>query len=156
MKRKPTLVLDFDGVIHGYASGWKGPRTIPDAPVPGALQFIVEALDQFNLCVSSSRSHYWFGRMAMRRYLHRQLVAAAGSDFSDTPEWWAARISRTAFADPWKDEVGYAATCVVNEIGWPLHKPPAFVTIDDRALTFTGEWPTLGDLAAFKTWMQRA
>lgn len=29
---KPILCLDFDGVIHSYASGWKGADVIPDPP----------------------------------------------------------------------------------------------------------------------------
>ena len=37
---KPILCLDFDGVIHSYASGWKGADVIPDAAVPGAMEFL--------------------------------------------------------------------------------------------------------------------
>ena len=32
---KKTVVFDFDGVIHSYASGWKGTTCIPDPPVHG-------------------------------------------------------------------------------------------------------------------------
>jgi hypothetical protein len=44
---KPILSLDFDGVIHSYTSGWKGADVIADPPVPGAFQFIGEALQVF-------------------------------------------------------------------------------------------------------------
>ncbi|MHB1328002.1 MAG: hypothetical protein ACYC2K_07355 [Gemmatimonadales bacterium] len=91
----------------------------------------------------------------MKRWLRSQLIAQAGYDFSDTPEWWRNRIAKSAFADPWNDEVAWAASNVVREILWPLHKPPAMVTIDDRALTFTGEWPDLADLKAFQPWNKR-
>ena len=35
--KKPIVVLDFDGVIHSYKSGWKGADVIPDEPVPGPV-----------------------------------------------------------------------------------------------------------------------
>lgn len=35
---------------------------------------------------------------------------------------------------------------------WPTDKPPAMITIDDRAVTFTGEWPDVKALKAFKPW----
>lgn len=149
---KPILCLDFDGVLHSYNSGWKGATVIPDPPVPGALEFVVGALDRFTVAILSSRSHQWFGRYAMKRWLRKHLIAAAGKDFSDTPEWWAGRIAETAFADPWADEVRWAADRVIAEIQWPLHKPPAMVTIDDRAITFSGVWPSIEELLAFKTW----
>ena len=37
---KPTVVFDFDGVIHSYTSGWKGTTEIPDPPVPGIQEAI--------------------------------------------------------------------------------------------------------------------
>lgn len=41
------------------------------------------------------------------------------------------------------------------DITFPLEKPPAFLTLDDRALTFTGTWPSIEELRAFKPWYQR-
>jgi hypothetical protein len=40
----------------------------------------------------------------------------------------------------------------VVSLSFPLEKPPAFLTIDDRALLFTGTWPDVGKLKAFKPW----
>ena len=37
-----TVVFDFDGVVHGYTSGWQGEDTIPDPPVPGIKEAIEE------------------------------------------------------------------------------------------------------------------
>ena len=54
-----------------------------------------------------------------------------------------------------QDGVSYAADCVIKEIKWPWFKPPATVTIDDRAITFTGQWPALSDLRAFKPWNKK-
>ena len=152
---KPILCLDFDGVLHSYTSGWKGARNIPDPPVPGALEFVVTALESFTVAIYSSRSHQWGGRRAMKRWLKDHLYRAGCISWEETPKWWQDRIAKTVFADPWEDEVDWAARGVVREIKWPNHKPSAMITIDDRALTFTGKWPLLCDLKAFKPWNKR-
>lgn len=41
---------------------------------------------------------------------------------------------------------------VVKQLQFPTEKPPAFVGIDDRVLTFTGKWPLVDELTRFKTW----
>lgn len=53
---KKTVCVDFDGVIHSYASGWKGPCVIPDPPVPGAIEWLTRAVERFDVCIYSSRS----------------------------------------------------------------------------------------------------
>ena len=73
MKPKPILSLDFDGVLHSYASGWKGARRIPDPPTDGAVEFLLKALDHFTVAVFSSRSRYFGGRRAMKAWLARAL-----------------------------------------------------------------------------------
>lgn len=35
---------------------------------------------------------------------------------------------------------------------WPTSKPSAKVTLDDRAITFTGAWPPIEELLAFEPW----
>lgn len=37
-------------------------------------------------------------------------------------------------------------------ISFPTEKPAAFLTIDDRALTFTGMWPDAKELLKFRPW----
>lgn len=41
---------------------------------------------------------------------------------------------------------------IVAKIDFPLVKPPAHVTIDDRAITFMGTFPAPKDLLKFKPW----
>lgn len=41
------------------------------------------------------------------------------------------------------------------ELGYPLIKPPALISLDDRALTFDGRWPTVQTLRAFRPWNKR-
>lgn len=43
----------------------------------------------------------------------------------------------------------------LEEIEWPTEKPAAFVTIDDRALTFDGTWPDIEKLLSFSPWNRR-
>ncbi len=40
----------------------------------------------------------------------------------------------------------------VHTICFPHHKPAAFLTIDDRAMMFTGEFPDAKSLLNFKPW----
>ena len=63
------LLLDFDGVIHSYTSGWQGVDVIPDPPVPGAFAFIDAAREAgFDVQVYSSRSKEDKGIDAMVRW----------------------------------------------------------------------------------------
>lgn len=43
----------------------------------------------------------------------------------------------------------------VSSISFPLEKPSAFLSIDDRVLLFEGEFPEPAALLAFKPWNKR-
>lgn len=66
---KPTLALDFDGVLHWYRHGWKGVDVIDDIPVPGAVERVKEYLNYFEIVVFSSRSSYPGGIEAMKNWM---------------------------------------------------------------------------------------
>lgn len=144
MKDKKLLVLDFDGVLHSYGSGWKGARCIPDDPVDGAMAFLVEAVKRFDVAIHSSRSRYFGGRKAMRRWLRIHL----------TEHFWGPgeEISNCYTASDSDEYYSLKADGLIEKIAFPLWKPPAHVMIDDRAITFSGAWPSLDALAAFKPW----
>jgi hypothetical protein len=129
MSRKPILALDFDGVLHSYRSGWQGAAIIPDPPVTGAVEFLHAAVERFRVAVYSSRSAEPGGIDAMRGWLTMHVMAV----IDDHRE----------------------AQHVLDLIEWPVSKPSAFVTLDDRAITFNGTWPGLDELAAFQPWMKR-
>lgn len=124
---RPILCLDFDGVIHSYKSGWMGARTIPDPPVPGAFSFMLGALSNgFDVVICSSRCRYFLGKRAIRQWIYRH---AGPSLYYESP------------AGPGLEEVRVVS-----------RKPPALVTVDDRALTFTGKWPSLQEIREFRPW----
>lgn len=123
----PILCLDFDGVLHSYTSGWQGADVVGDPPVPGAIDFLLDAAKYFDIAVCSSRSYQPGGVVAMKEWLVRAMAAEAGCDYE-------------------------TARGAVEGLRWPLEKPPAFLTIDDRALTFTGRWPDPEELLRFRPW----
>jgi len=130
---KPILLIDFDGVLHQYTSGWKGEDNIPDPPVPGALRWLLKASEYFDVQIYSSRSRTPAGIRAMIIWLRGHAVR----------EW----------GDPDRAEK------FMDMMKFPVLKPPAFLTIDDRAICFNGDFesPTLNPTALlkFKPWNKR-
>lgn len=127
---KPLLCLDFDGVLHSYASGWKGADTIPDSPVDGAMKFIWDATEHFRVAVFSSRSCQPGGLRAMQTWLMLHFKSYWGTHATQADDKW-------------------------SEIEWPTEKPAAMVTLDDRAVTFDGTWPDVEELKKFQPWNKR-
>ena len=67
---KPTVVFDFDGVIHSYRSGWKGPGITPDPVVPGIAEAIEELrAGGYRVIVVSTRCADPEGKAAVESYL---------------------------------------------------------------------------------------
>ena len=126
---KPILCLDFDGVIHSYGSGWKGADVIPDPPVAGAINFIRDALHHFRVAIYSSRSGQPGGIKAMQ-------------------VWIGVHMHQHGLSEA-------EALKIAAAIEWPTEKPPALVTIDDRAITFDGTWPSIQSLKEFRPWNKR-
>lgn len=122
---KPILCLDFDGVIHSYTSYWQGAEVIPDPPVDGAIEFMLTALHDFDVVIFSSRSNQPGGLAAMKTWLKHH----AGNCWHESP------------CGPGLEDVRFVT-----------EKPPAMVTLDDRALTFIGQWPKVSGLLSFKPW----
>lgn len=125
---KPILCLDFDGVCHSYTSGWKGVDVIPDDAVPGLFEFLEEAAPHFDIQVFSSRSHHPGGPEAMAFWFYAQ-------------------------RKKWREAGGQGSEIV--SISFPKEKPSAFVSLDDRGLTFDGTWPDVEMLRNFKPWNKR-
>ncbi len=51
-----TVLIDFDGVIHSYTSGWQGANVIPDPPVEGIRDEIIRIREAgYKVVIFSSR-----------------------------------------------------------------------------------------------------
>lgn len=146
---KPILCLDFDGVIHSYTSGWKGARCIPDPPVPGALQFIIKALDaDYDVVIHSSRARYFGGIWAMRRWLRKHSEVQVPREQWD--EVYQRMVPGFVYDDLWdRDQWGMTSLRDVRFARW---KPAALITIDDRGYRFDGTWPDPKAVMALKPW----
>lgn len=143
--KKQLLCLDFDGVLHSYSSGWKGARCIPDPPVPGAIEFLLTAAQVFIVAIHSSRARYWGGRRAMRQWLHRHIVEYEWRQVGEREySGWTTRDI--------EERIEMDVRLFIDGVQFPLWKPPAHVTIDDRAITFRGVWPEIEELQRFVPW----
>ena len=156
---KPILLIDFDGVLHSYKSGWQGATNIPDPPVKEALQFLVEAINYFKINIYSSRSNQFGGKRAMKKWLRYHYTEISGIDTEDPwrvpqnseecPGWWFNWIAQFAFADQWSIEVECAISNLLKLIKFSTKKPAAFLTIDDRCFCFKGIVPDIAELLKF-------
>lgn len=122
---KPTIAIDFDGVIHSYEAGWQDGEIYGEV-VPGFWEWAKEAEPIFNLVVHSARSGSLGGNEAMSKWLQSKFP----------PE--LAPMPRLEFS---------------------YDKPKAMLYINDRALTFNGDWYdrdlSPSALREFKPWNQQ-
>lgn len=125
------LALDFDGVINSYATGWvkDNPLSLPDHAVPGAFDFIKLAQQHFDVVIHSSRLRYNGGEDALKSWFLREL----------RHELWLPE----------------AANHLLSHLSFSVEKPPAHLSIDDRALQFNGSFPKLDEIFDFKPWNKR-
>lgn len=126
---KPILCLDFDGVVHEYKHPWTNAWTISDHVTAGFFDWAEEAREYFRLVIYSARSSDPNGVMAMRIWLAYEYE-----------EWISHNYLGPKFAD-----FGFE---------FASEKPKAFLTIDDRALPFNGNWRHFDPqgLLQFKPW----
>jgi hypothetical protein len=123
---KPTISVDFDGVIHKYSRGWQD-GSIYDDVTDGFFEWLLDAQKYFTVVIYSSRSKTPLGINAMRDYLAEKITE------------WESKSNNLVDLD----KVLFAA-----------EKPAAFLNIDDRCVTFKGNWKELDPqtLRQFKPW----
>jgi hypothetical protein len=127
---KPILAIDFDGVVRPYLHGWQD-GAIYDRIMPGFCEWAEEAKTHFRLVIYSSRSKTEEGCQVMH-------------------DWMVEEIHQ------WADSRPGGSILSLLDFEFAHEKPPAFLTIDDRAIQFRGDWsaPELSpdNLRAFKPW----
>lgn len=127
---KPILCIDFDGVIHSYERGWQDGAIYGDV-VSGFFEWVERVRDKFKLVIYSSRSKTDDGVAAMRRWLYEQ-------------------------RKNWIKNGGKGHPSERLEIEFSYEKPAAWITIDDRAIRFNGNWNALeltaDMLLEFRSW----
>jgi hypothetical protein len=143
---KLKIVLDFDGVIHSYSSGWTSAANIPDPPVDGAIEWMADAQSRgHKLMIQSMRT-------ADENYLVEIGVTGDGQPkytlnrkrglAIDAIKQWLIR---------WSGELG--VTLDVEKITFPFGKAFFDIYIDDRG--YRAEGPcSLPDLKTLKNYSQ--
>ena len=137
---RPTICVDFDGVVHSYEKGWQGGE-IYGMVIPGFFEWAERAAAAgLSVVIYSSRSKTAEGRAAMKRWLlvHWSHIA----NEADMNVDWVLLFPPSG-ARPF-------------QISFAHEKPPAWLTIDDRAIRFEGQWDdpllTPEAIRAFKPW----
>lgn len=82
MSFKQTVVIDFDGCVHSYTSGWKGIDVIPDPPVEGIREAIINIRKKYKVVIVSSRTSCPQGIIAVNKWLEKYDIEV--DDISDT------------------------------------------------------------------------
>lgn len=126
---KPTICIDFDGVIHSYEHGWRNGE-IYGTVTPGFFEWASAMKNAFKLVIYSSRSRDVDMKAAMYRWLQIQW------------QHWIQIVGANG------DYVTY------GDFEFAHEKPSAFMTIDDRCICFDGDWSkiTADRIFNFKPW----
>lgn len=150
----PTVCIDFDGVIHEYSRGWQKGK-IYDGPVEGAIGGIIGLMCHYRVAIYSTRSKHLLRRWAMKRTVREWIMELGWHDTDLATRAWSAQGGKPEDYAPWTaGDVMDVLRELAAHVRYPLFKPPAVLTIDDRAVTFDGDWTkfTPEAVRAFKPW----
>lgn len=111
MYGRKIICFDFDGTLHQMREWW-GPDMCDGDPVPGALEMLDRTYRSgFSVAIYSSRSHQVGGRAAMCAWINRcAFDLCIGSGYN-----------------------------LGDALFYPIFKPPAWLSFDDRTVTAAGE-----------------
>lgn len=133
-RKKYSIAVDFDGVIHQYTTKQRGewdPEYIPDPPMPGAFEWLGEMVRSFHVIIHSARFTPRDHTEAGCAKAHRALEA----------------VKR------WMLEQGMDSHTLRRLEFWmDPGKPTALVYIDDRGYRFEGVFPSKEAIHRLRPW----
>lgn len=109
MSKRYTLAVDCDGVLHSYTSGWQGANSLPDPPVEGAIDWLNDIVQHFEVVILTTRGDQEGGNVAVLYWLREH--GYTGPDLLIT--------SRKV-----------PALMYVDDRGWRFEGPGSFPTAD--------------------------
>lgn len=132
--KTPLIIcVDFDGVIHSYKSGWKGVDVIPDPPVDGAINWLRDHLPcPESICCMAP-----------------EYTGPIVQIYSSRSKSWKGRRAMKNWLVHYGLDRSYITEGILR---FPVKKPSAYLTIDDRAICFDGKFPTTEQMMTFKPW----
>ena len=153
---KPIICVDFDGVIHSYEKGWQNGQ-IYGTLVPGFFEWAEQVKDHFNITIYSSRSSNQDTNHQMISWLWFRYLEWTGNEkfIPDNSETASNSDEITANMEAINSNIDIFD----QTFSFSAKKPPAYLTIDDRAVCFKGDWSapdlTLQALQDFQSWTQK-
>lgn len=137
---RPSLGVDFDGVIHSYTTPHVAAHIIPDPPVieqgtdRNAIEWLWDMQLDYEVFIFTTRGLTWRGRRAIRKWL----------------KLWASKEVRPGF-NYW-DKYGVQG---ISRIQVTAKKLPALMYVDDRAFRFTGDnFPSAQRVRGMRPWVK--
>ncbi len=110
MPYQHKIILDFDGVIHGYDSGWQGVGICPDPPTPGAREAIAKIRETEKVYVYSTRCSSPDGVRAIEEYLERHDIQVDGVVDKKIPASLSIDDRGFRFNGDWREVLEFLAT----------------------------------------------
>jgi len=114
-KIEPTILVDFDGTIYSYESGWVGVTSLPDGPNEGAKEAIEEMRRLgYRAVVCSARACAPGGSGAIQEWLDKHEIEVDGVTHVKEPHMaiiddrgvefngdWPAALKKALTTKPW-------------------------------------------------------
>lgn len=157
---KPIICVDFDGVIHSYERGWQNGEIYGEV-VPGFFEWVERVRDHVQVVVYSSPTSTSrhiascisdpSGPSIIRFTTSKTTARSKTEDGMIAMGMWLHKKR-----NEWIASGGQRHPTEPLEIQCVHEKPKAWLTIDDRAICFRGDWTatelSLDSMLAFKPW----